>query len=1135
MKYRAGLDLGTASIGLAAFSLDNNNQPVDLVWRSIRIFDEPLDNSTAGLQSKKAARRAARMQRRQIDRRRGRNRQIAALAPLLGLPNFQVPRDGGQATLELRARAAREPIELNELLRVFLRMAKRRGYAGEFRQKKEGANVGEVEGGSNDLKNAMAELAKERGLESITLGEYLHHRWQNGLPTKLKVKEDRKDETSDLPNLYALRSQVEAEFEKIWKIQAGHYKDILNSEHSGKPLKAVFHRAIFHQRPLKSVGGMVGQCPLEPTLPRAPRAQPAFQRFRIEKILADLRWGAGKRATPLSREQKDIIRALLDEKETVSFKAINVVLNKAGHPGPEGRGLNMDRISREEIHGNKTNSVFRKLGLEQEWKALEARTQIQVINFLADLGSPEQLDDPLWHTRFVRRARTNHKDANGNWIYEDKPRQFDPAFIDFINLLKENEKFDRLPKMGFDGGRASYSIKALNTLADWIAEPWWEANWQGEKRIDEEAAIRTCYPHTLKQNPQQLSHLNAPTPTGNDVVDGALRQLHREFNRMIDALGAPPHELVVELAREMGIGVKKRNERESENAKNRTARLNAEKAIRDSGKTVTPSRVRRYLLWREQGEGHCPYCVKPINLADALSGIETEYEHILPKTLTQVGLKRSEIVLAHRSCNQEKGNRTPWEAWGNGKDPDRWNIIEQRAAWFDKQGSTPTEKRAYWRKARLLRLKDFETEVLNDESIADFADRQFHQTSWIAKEAAKWLQSVCATPVSVARGETTALLRRGWKLETVIPQVRIEEGLPVLAEEEVRVNLVGGKEKKEKTTPVISPEDFEKYRKLWEGHPPSKELHTDLKLNKRIDHRHHLIDAITIALTSRALFQQMARAYKQESEKPGETRRVRLHAPEPPVKNLRDLALAAIRECPLSIKPDRFPDGQIFQGTAYGIAQKDGESKSRLTLRVELSKMIDRKKGTADQARKAIATIVSSRIRQIVSEAFESHISQGKPAPAALSEPIYQSEYGKPVAIKRVVCFTDKYAEDVMLVRHTSRNGKQHDKRLLHSGYAWLDTEFSEGRIVRQELVTIQQAMRQKRKLKADEVLRLHKGDVVLDSKDNKQYRIGYFTAEGNVFLIPHVDPRAFDAIKEAGSGKKKLSFGQIKRLSVLN
>ena len=44
------------------------------------------------------------------------------------------------------------------------------------------------------------------------------------------------------------------------------------------------------------------------------------------------------------------------------------------------------------------------------------------------------------------------------------------------------------------------------------------------------------------------------------------------------------------------------------------------------------------------------------------------------------------------------------------------------------------------RKAELLRIKDYEIDVMTDESIADFADRQFHQTSWISKTATQWLK-----------------------------------------------------------------------------------------------------------------------------------------------------------------------------------------------------------------------------------------------------------------------------------------------------------------------------------------------------------------------------------------------------------
>lgn len=1099
MRYRVGLDVGTASLGVAAVSLDADNNPMDLVWKHVRIFDEPLEKSQAGLKSKKAGRRDARMQRRQIDRRKGRTKKIAALASLLAI-NIEPSVDSGASLLAIRAKAAREQISLSDLIRVFIRLGKRRGYGGAFRPKKEGAILGEVEGGSNDLNKAMALIAESRELPSITLGEYLHERLQQGLPTKLKVKEKR-DKENDLQNLYALRSHVEAEFEQIWQTQSAFYP-VLNSRHDNKSIKEIFQHAIFFQRPLKAVGGMVGQCGLEPTLARAPRAQLAFQRFRIEKTIGDLRWGAGKRADKLSALQKEVIRQLCDEKEVVKFDAIYKALEAAGCAKPETKGLNLERLSRDEIPGNKTNHVFNKLGLGDAWQALDERTQTQVINFLADLGSPEQLDDPVWHTRFAKVDGT--------------PRQLPEAFVTFINQLKILEKFDRLSKMGFEGGRASYSIKALKNITDWLDTPWWPEGWQGEMRPDEEGAIRVCYPHTYNQPITLRQQLDAPPATGNAVVDGSLRQIRYLLNRMIADLGAPPEQIVVEMAREMSVGMSMRNERESENNKNRTARIKAEEAIRGANSTVTPSRVRRYLLYVEQGAGHCPYCSKTITLEDALNGAETEYEHILPKSLTQVGLKRSEIVLAHRSCNQEKGNRTPLQAFGH--DAERLQIIQMRAKFF-------ADKKLY-RKAKLLLLEDFENEVLNDDSIAGFADRQFHQTSWIAKEAAQWLQTVCKTPVSVSRGELTAMLRRKWKLETVIPQARADEGLPILDEEGV----------------VVTPADFAKYRDVWEGHKVldshgklDKTRHTDRKLDKRIDHRHHLIDAVTNALTSRGLFAQMARQYKIDSEAVARGYKARLEVTEPPIKNIRELALAAIKECPLSIKPDRYPDGAIFQETAYGIAVKDGEDKARLTLRTKLTDLIDRKKGTTEQARKAIQTIVSDIVREIVSKAFESRIVSGKTAPDALAEPIYQRMYGKQTLIKKICCFTNSYADDVAIISHISKDGREHLKRLLNGGYAYLETEILDGRIVKQELVNVQQAMKRKRNAKQKCMVRLHKGDTVLDSKDGKNYRIGYFAAIGRVCLVPIVDPRAFDAIKEPASGKKIVAFGQVMRLKILN
>jgi len=196
---------------------------------------------------------------------------------------------------------------------------------------------------------------------------------------------------------------------------------------------------------------------------------------------------------------------------------------------------------------------------------------------------------------------------------------------------------------------------------------------------------------------------------------------------------------------------------------------------------------------------------------------------------------------------------------GEGRNDARWQSVEAAAARFDAKKN--------FRKAKLLRLKDFERKVLTDESVDGFADSQFHHTSWIAKEATQWLECLCPNKVSVSRGELTSMLRRSWKLETVIPEVRYENNLPVLD--------TGGKlDDKGKVLPAqpIAQDEFVTLKKYLEGHSVRSE---DRKANpnfdfnrrpdKRLDHRHHLIDAITLALTSLRLFQQMAKKLQSSS------------------------------------------------------------------------------------------------------------------------------------------------------------------------------------------------------------------------------------------------------------------------------
>lgn len=1051
MLYRLTLDIGTASCGLIAVGLDSQGEPDKIVHHGLYIFSEPLLPPKAGGigEPKKAARRSARLARRVIDRRARRLKRIAYLASLLGLDHKSIPADKGQRIHAVRAQAVIGRIELDDLLRVLLKLAKRRGYKGSFKVRKE-KDEGVVEPGINHLRQQMA------GAGCKTLGQYLHLRFTAGDTLKLKEAE-----------LYAHRDMLEDEFKAIWIEQARHHAilsearpDPLDERKRARPIRDQFFDAIFYQRPLKSVAPMVGNCALEPSLPRAPMAQPAMQAFRIEKQLADLRWGMGRNAFPLSKEQRDAIREILNDPDQLlkdgklKFEKIYKRLASVRKILGQRDTLNMERSSREDLIGNRTLRVMRDLGLLDEWQELEGITQLRIMNFLADLGSPDQVDQLDWHLRFSR--------------------PLDPKLVAFIDRMVETGKFDRLPKMGFDSGRASYSIRALERLTATMYE----------HNCDEHNAIRCCYPPPDATG-ELLLQLPPHPATGNVVVDVALRQVRRAVNEALAKLGKPPAEVVIELSRDMALGIKARGEIEKRIDKNRRQRETAKKALESNDPPVagTDRNVLRYILWQQQ-DTHCPYCGERISFGQAVDGNATHFEHILPRSLTRVGKLRNHLVLAHRRCNDAKGDRTPYEAFGH--DEDRWRAVEFCASVL--------KANKQFAKARLLTLVDYEHEVLDDDSITDFSERQFAETSWIGKLTAQWMKNVCIK-VSVSRGLLTAHLRRIWKLETVIAQARFDAGLPVL----------------DADGEIISPDDFKRFKPFWEGHTGKDLPRTDRKIDKRIDHRHHIVDALVIAQTSRSLYQRMARHYKElcERRQAGEPVRMTFSV-EPPLGDVRDKALALVHETAIRHKPDRFPGGMFFQKTAYKKAHADNGD-SRLSIRVKLEELTDNK-GSLDKARKGISDIVSDHTRRVVGDEFEHRILAGESVKQALSRPIIDPQFQSP--IKKVAVFQ-------RLGRGFADGSSAYPVKnswYLSDGYAYVSITERDGRIVTAESVPIISAV--KRKVSnADGEKRFFRGDMLFDQHAGITYIVHQILANATVRAAPVTESRSWIELgTEAGA-----------------
>jgi CRISPR-associated endonuclease Csn1 len=1091
MAYRLALDVGTASLGLVALKLNDELEPDGIAYSSLNIFSEPLLPAKSGGigEPKKSVRRLARQQRRLIERRARRLRRIAHLAPLIGLEAPRVSPDDGQHIHELRALAIKQRIELPELLNVLLKLAKRRGYAGGFKVKKEGEESGQVQGGIADLQKLLAQS------DCTTLGELLHKRFGDSKHAGRGPRESLKLKSL---GLYAHRAMLEEEFELIWGEQAKH-SSILNEEatsysvrgsHEKLPIKQHFKEAIFYQRPLKSVARMVGQCALEPTLPRAPAAQPAAQLFRIEKQLADLRWGMGRMQRALSKAQRDHIREMLLDAEqlnkdgALTFGKIYKSLEKAGLRQDFPSQLNTDRFSRETLLGDRTSKAMGGLGILDHWTALDAVTQLRVINFIANLGSPESVDSEDWHVRMTPAPN--------------------PEVVAFVNQWVESGTFDRLSKMGFDTGRAAYSIKALLQITGKMQEA---------DGCDEHAALN-CFYKPPEPTGELLMYLPQPASTRNVVVDVALRVVRHSVNQCLKTMGAPPAQVIVELSRDMALGLRARGEKETGIDKHRRARLYAKSQIEGNqpGRTATNNEIFRYLLAQEQ-EFHCPYCSKRMELGEALDGNATNVDHILPRSLTQVKRERPHLVIAHRTCNAAKGNRAPLEAFKG--DVDRVHAINNCVSILKRKHS--------YRKAGFLMAESYEAEKLNDKTLSDFTERQFVESSWIAKLVAQWMKDVCSN-VSVSRGELTAQLRRAWKLDTVIPQVRLETKVDPKSEKSDNHLPLFDDDKPAKT---ISREEFDRFRSCWENHHGPAVDRTDRRIDKRIDHRHHLIDALVIGLTDRSLYMGMAKGYKERMEqRAAGVRGIQpWQTPEPPLRNIREVALKLVREARVKHKADRHAAGAFFQQTAYAKVYTD-EGKSRIALSIDLISLSD-SNYSLEKARKGISDIVSSGTREIVTDEFERRIASGQEVKAALSAPIIDTRYGTLIRQVRVYQRLGRgfaSGEDAIKVALAGRaytEAAANGKHYLSAGYAYIALiADDDGLII--DAVSVRSAdapiFDQSRVGR-----RIFRSDTVVD-ENGQRHLVHQILADGVIRTAPLIESRSWIQLGAESGGK---SFGK--------
>lgn len=825
---RLGLDLGTNSIGWCLIEDD-----VRIIDLGVRIFPDGRDPKSKA--SLAVERRLARGMRRRRDRYLGRRSAFLTTLIASGL----MPADADDAKLiaeydpyPLRARALDEKLTPHEIGRVLFHLNQRRGFKSNRKAERQQTNSeqGLISLGAEKLDFEMSKMGAR------TLGEFLNSR---------ATKRVRIGSESQAYDFYPQRRHIEAEFDAICDAQASFHPHLLTEK-----TRTALHRILFFQRPLKEQE--VGYCTFAGInfIPaderRLPKAHPLFQLRRLYEEVNQLRIispGAPDRL--LTKDQRDMLIIKLKGKKKVSFATLGKFI-KLG----DGERFNKESENRKDLAGDEVwAELADKKCFGSRWSQFSLDEQWRIIKKIRDEEAPEAL----------------HGWLTSNYALDDSTAKT-------IASISLPEGYGR-----FGETATRFLLDALRSDVITYAQATKQAGFHhSDRRTGEflpylpyygEILAQDIAPGSEKYGDERERHFGKVT---NPTVHIGLRQLEKLVNTIIDRYGRPD-QIVVELARELKLNGKEREDHKRRIKKDTDAAQARALKLKDFGIADTGSNRALLRCWEELNpdnplDRRCPYCAAPVSIKQLFSD-EVDIDHIIPYSRSLDDSADNKVV-AHRSCNRVKGNATPYEKWGH--DEAQWELISSQVARM--------KKSKQWRFGPDAMVK------INKDG--GFLARQLTDTQYLSRLAYRYLCSLYASSddgsAYVIPGRMTAMLRRLWGLNSLLPDHNYVDNA--------------------------------------QSNAPKN----------RLDHRHHAIDAAVTAVTTRALLSRIAHTAGQTEDKNLDRLFENLEQPWP---GFREELGQRLENVVTSYKPDhgrRHPPsphrdstaGRLHNETAYGLTGK---------------------------------------------------------------------------------------------------------------------------------------------------------------------------------------------------------------------
>ncbi|MEP5235224.1 MAG: type II CRISPR RNA-guided endonuclease Cas9, partial [Cyclobacteriaceae bacterium] len=661
------------------------------------------------------------------------------------------------------------------------------------------------------------------------------------------------------------------------------------------------NQIIYYQRPLKDQSHLISECRFEKGEKAVANSHPSFQEYKlweqINKLSINRRTKVGikKDGKPRYKYQerniptdfKEYLFEELQQKKELTFSSVfNNLKNKTDFV--DGEDFFNGMSVKSKLIGN-TTRITLKSRLGKYWILLKA----------------DQIENQIQIWELLYNGKGNEYDINSK------------RNVAIARYLKEKgvneEKFDQIvkaiSKIKFPRNYQSLSLQAVEKVLPLIRAGKYFNNTAFSPEVHDRV-VKLLNEHTedpyqksvqdyLEANESQVltegGFINAHAlmliygrHTAQEISDKELLDNYQEVKALkrhslrnplveqminetlmvvkdIWKMYGRPEEIKVELARELKNSIKEREKIHERNEASQKENKKAKEILIEHKVELSSGNIEKYKLWKEQKEID-PYTGETIQFSHLFNKGLYDVDHIIPQSRYFDDSLANKVVCA-KTVNKDKGNRTAMEYFDMGS---------TKCTLLDKDVFMDNAVKKFFGKKRKHMLA---TEIPDNP-----VERQKKETQYIAVRVREELAKIVGSNnVKTSSGGVTHYLRNHWGITSVFKDLLKErfqnyfslkassdfeklnpsdpEGLKQYFEELTK-SILPQKNIKEILTRVssletpISQEDF-------------IELYTDSNIykkdnnqiingyTKRIDHRHHAMDALTVACTDQKAIKRL--------------------------------------------------------------------------------------------------------------------------------------------------------------------------------------------------------------------------------------------------------------------------------------